>query len=412
VVLTRLAVGASGRLLRAVRPRRLVPVLGLAGASWAGLALAGTAMAPRLPTAASDSWRAIVGHAVVAVDSLADLKRFTAETAVDPWADVPAERLLTALRGRDVVVGFVESYGRTVIDDPRYAPPVTALLDEGTRRLATAGLSARSAYLTSPTVGGMSWLAHATALSGLWVDNQRRHDVLMTSTRMTLNRAFRKAGWRTVGLMPAITMAWPEGAFYGYDALYPAAGLGYRGQPFNWVTMPDQFVWSQLHALELDRADRPPVMAEIAFISSHAPWTPVPRRIPWADVGDGRAFDEMATSGDPPKVVWQDSDRVRQQFRETVEYALDVMVSHAETFDMSNMVLVILGDHQPAPLITGEDAGRDVPVHLITADPQVLAAVEAWGWTDGLKPAADAPVVPMNALRDLILSTFSPGAVP
>ena len=42
--------------------------------------------------------------------------------------------------------------------------------------------------------------------------------------------------------MPAISMAWPEGQYYGYDHVYNAHNFGYRGLPFNWVTLPDQYV--------------------------------------------------------------------------------------------------------------------------------------------------------------------------
>ena len=41
--------------------------------------------------------------------------------------------------------------------------------------------------------------------------------------------------------MPAITLPWPEADWFGYDRVLAARDLGYRGQPFNWVTMPDQF---------------------------------------------------------------------------------------------------------------------------------------------------------------------------
>ena len=43
------------------------------------------------------------------------------------------------------------------------------------------------------------WLAHATLLSGLWVDHQQRYRTLVGGDRLTLNRAFSRAGWRTVG---------------------------------------------------------------------------------------------------------------------------------------------------------------------------------------------------------------------
>ena len=45
------------------------------------------------------------------------------------------------------------------------------MLNAGTDSLRAAGFSARSAFLTSPTFGGISWLAHSTFQSGLWISN-------------------------------------------------------------------------------------------------------------------------------------------------------------------------------------------------------------------------------------------------
>lgn len=411
LVVLALAVAATRMVARrVVRARGRAAAAGLALAlAWAALAASGAEAGRRLPYASADALRSLSVHATGAWASLDDLRRFRGIAAEDPRAAIAADRLLAGLRGRDVIVAFVESYGRTVLDDPRYAPAVTSVLERGDDTLAALGIGVRSGFLASPTVGGMSWLAHATALSGLAVDNQRRHDSLMTSERMTLNRAFGKAGWRTVAIMPAITMAWPEGAFYGYDEVYDADGLGYRGKPFNWVTMPDQFTWHALDRLELTAADRPPVMAEMALISSHAPWTPVPQLIPWEYIGNGSVFNDMATSGDPPEVVWKDPDRVRLQYRRSIEYALETMVSYAARADMRRTVIVVLGDHQPAPLVTGEDAGRDVPVHILSADPAILDAIAAWGFTPSLIPAADAPVWPMQDVRDRLIDAFTPG---
>ncbi len=207
--------------------------------------------------------------------------------------------------------------------------------------------------------------------------------------------------------MPAITLDWPESRWFGYDATYPAAGLGYRGKPFNWITMPDQFVYAALERLERSKPDRPPVMAEMALVSSHAPWTPVAELVPWDEVGDGTIFDEQVTAGDPPDVVWRDPDRVRLQYRLTVEYALKALASYAQRYGDDRLVIIALGDHQPAPLVTGDDAGRDVPVHVIARDPAVLKVFEDWGWTDGMVPGLGGPATPMSGFRDRFVAAFS-----
>ena len=131
---------------------------------------------------------------------------------------------------------FVESYGRVAVEDSSFSPGVNEVLDSGTRRLERSGFASRSAFLTSPTFGAVSWLAHATLQSGLWVDSQQRYDLLVTSPRLTLSGLFGRAGWRTVADVPANTRDWPQGAFYDFDHVYDSRNVGYRGPA---VRLPD-----------------------------------------------------------------------------------------------------------------------------------------------------------------------------
>ena len=147
---------------------------------------------------------------------------------------------------------FVESYGRVAVQDSSFSPRVDAVLDRGTAQLRAAGFSSRSAFLTSPTFGGLSWLAHSTLQSGVRIDGQRRYDQLVAHDRLTLTRAFKRAGWRAVGVMPANHRAWPEGSsFYRYDQIYDRRNLGYRGPDFGLPPMPDQYTFLALQRREL-----------------------------------------------------------------------------------------------------------------------------------------------------------------
>lgn len=316
--------------------------------------------------------------------------------------------LFQAVRGKDVFVIFVESYGRSAVDDPRYSGVTLPRLSATQTQIEAAGLQAASGWVTSPTVGGLSWLAHGTLLSGLWVDSQARYDRLMISRQPSLNRLFLQAGWHTVAVMPAITMAWPEADYFGYDQILSATGLEYRGKPFNWVTMPDQYTLFAFDRLALKPASLrgQNVMAEIALISSHAPWTPVPRLVDWDAVGDGSIFNNQATSGDPPSVVWANPERVRSQYIQTIDYSLatlgDFMARQGK-----GAVYIILGDHQPASIITGPDASRAVPVHIVTDDAQLLARFQKDGFTSGMTPVDATGERPMSELRQLLIDAFS-----
>ena len=409
LVLTPAAVVHLARLAGRHRRTTLRTVAGCAVA-WVVLAAAGAAV-PSVGALASVSAAGLAYDEVTLVRaSLHDRQVFEQQIGEDAFAGTPDDRLLTGLRGKDVLVVFVESYGRVAVEGSDFAPGVDAVLDDGTRRLRAAGYSSRSAFLTSPTFGAASWLAHSTLQSGLWVDSQRRYDQLLGADRLTLTDAFGRAGWRTVFDDPAITSDWPEGkAFYHFDQSYDSRNVGYAGPAFSYATMPDQYTLDAFRRRELAGADRPPVMAEIDLISSHHPWTPLPHLVGWNEVGDGSVFDGMPERGDSPDEVFRDPDRVREAYGRSIEYSLSTLVSFLETYPDPNLVLVVLGDHQPHHYVSGDDPGHDVPVTVIAQDPQVVHRVSGWGWDDGLRPAHDAPVWPMSSFRDRFLTAFGPG---
>jgi sulfatase-like protein len=383
--------------------------LAVCGVVWLTCAALGAQLVDGQPVAAWTTAFFAYHRALSVNASLHDHAPFSRELAVDPFRYTPNAQLLTALRGKDVVFAFVESYGRSAVEDPRIAPGVDAVLDAGTRSLRAAGFASESAWLTSPTSGGGSWLAHSTLLSGVWVDNQHRYNTLVTSKRLTLTNAFRHADWRTVAVLPDTTGPWSDGSFYGYDKIYAAHNLGYHGPTFGWATMPDEYVLSALQRLELTTGHAP-VMAEMALVSSHAPWAPLPRMIPWNDVGDGSVFDPMPATGKLVSEVWPDPGRVRTEYGRSIQYTLSSLISYLETYGTDRTVLVFLGDHQPAPIVTGGNASRDVPITIVARDPAVLSRISGWGWEAGLKPGPRAPVWPMSAFRDRFLTAFSPEA--
>ncbi|WP_246710159.1 sulfatase-like hydrolase/transferase [Martelella soudanensis] len=338
--------------------------------------------------------------------SITDMRQFERDLVARDDAG-SGDDLFAGIRGRDVILVFVESYGRSAVEDPLYSPVTVPRLENVESALAGAGFAAASGWLVSPTMGGLSWLAHGTFLSGLWTDSQARYDRLMISNRQSLNRLFRQAGWRTAAVMPAITMDWPEASYFGYDQVFAASDLGYRGKPFNWITMPDQYTLSAFERLARQpaRASGTPLMAEIALISSHAPWTPVPRLISWNDVGDGTVFNSQAESGETPQTVWSNRDDIRDHYIRTIDYSLQTLGDYITRFG-DDAVFIVLGDHQPAPIITGPDASRAVPVHVVSRDAALIGRFEADGFTASMIPARDAPEIPMDTIRARLVELF------
>ncbi|MEV4657094.1 sulfatase-like hydrolase/transferase [Micromonospora sp. NPDC049301] len=379
--------------------------------AWVACAVVGVRIVPGVPVADTGITALVGAHATQVDARLHDRERFSAQIVDDPFRDTPGDELLTGLRGKDVILAFVESYGRDAVEDPELAPQVNAVLDAGTQKLRTAGYEARSGFLTSPTFGGGSWLAHDTLLSGLWTDNEQRHRTLLASDRLTLNGAFRRAGWQTVGVLPAATQPWPEQGFFTYDRYYDAEALGYRGPKFSYAPMPDQYTMSFFQRQVRASADRP-VMAEIPLISSHSPWTAVPRMIGWDEVGDGSIYHGSAVGADSGDADDRNTGQIRGGYRQAIAYSLETLISYVQTYGDDDLVLVFLGDHQPSPVVTGEGASRDVPITIVARDPAVLDRVAGWGWQDGLRPGPDAPVWPMDTFRDRFLTAFGPTAPP
>jgi hypothetical protein len=171
--------------------------------------------------------------------------------------------------------------------------------------------------------------------------------------------------------------------------------------------MPDQFTLAAFRRNELLRPDRPPVMAEIDLVSSHTPWTPLPQLVSWDAVGDGSVFAGQPDRGPAPADVWRSAARVRQSYGRSIEYSLRSLISFVTTYRDPNLVMIVLGDHQPAKIVSGSGSGHDVPISVIAADRSVLDRVAGWGWTDGLLPGPSAPVTRMDTFRDRFVRAFS-----
>ncbi|ANN20201.1 sulfatase [Amycolatopsis orientalis] len=397
------------RLSRVVAGRRTTStrVVAVLSVLWIGCAVFGVQLAPGQPLASRSAAAYAYDDLRQVRAGIRDREAFAAEVGADAFRGTPPSGLLNALRGKDVLFTFVESYGRVAVQDSDIAPKVDAVLDAGTARLKTAGYGSRSAFLTSPTTSAGSWLAHSTFQSGVWVDSQHRYDDFVKTDRFTLGGAFKRAGWETVGVVPAHTEDWPEGQVYGYDRYYDSRGIGYHGPPFSYATMPDQFTLSAFQRAERAKPGHPPLMAEIDLVTSHWPWTPLPRMVDWNAVGDGSVYNPMPSQGKTPEEVFTDPAKVRAAYGDSIAYSLNSLISYVETYGDDELVLVFLGDHQPNPIVAGEGADRDVPITVVTRDKAVLDRIAAWNWQDGLNPDRNAPVWRMNAFRDRFLTTFA-----
>jgi phosphatidylglycerophosphate synthase len=385
-------------------------VRGLAAltAVWALCAGLSLQLVPGSPVASTSDAGLVVAQVRSTQAALRDQRRFEkAIQAPDPEASVPASDLLTGLRGKDVIIAFVESYGQVAVQGTSFSPGVDAVLRRSTASLARAGWSTQSAWITSPGFGGISQLSHSTLQSGLWVNTELRHAELVASRRFTLSGAFDKAGWRTVSDSPEDDYAWPSGtSFYHFDKLYNRFNVGYHGPAFSYASMPDQYTLAAFQRNELGPGHKP-VMAEIDLVSSHTPWAPLPTMVPWNKVGNGSIFDPMPARSESPIAVWRNAKTVQQFFGRSIQYSLQALSSWVTELNDPNLVLILLGDEQPAGPISRPGASHEVPISIVARDPSVFRQIASWHWQDGLLPGHFAPLEPMDAFRNQFLGAFS-----
>jgi hypothetical protein len=209
-----------------------------------------------------------------------------------------------------------------------------------------------------------------------------------------------------LAVMPALSCPWPEGEFWGFEKIWRTEDMGYAGPHFGWAAIPDQYTLDFIHRQERRQRDRP-LFIEYALISSHGPWEPLPPLLDdWESLGDGSVYGKTKLTGGTPvyQPMWSD---ITRKYVDSVDYTLKALREYVTRYVTDDSLIIILGDHQPAPLITGEGASRSVPVHIISRDPELLTPFEKWGFIPGMLPKTGPAALPMEQFRDWFLTAFS-----
>ena len=147
------------------------------------------------------------------------------------------------------------------------------------------------------------------------------------------------------------------------------------------------------------------------MVSSHAPWVPTLPIVPWESIGNGAAFAPFRQEGHPPEGLWVDIAELRVNYARSLDYALQAMTGFAERYLDDRTLLIVLGDHQAAPWVTGS-ASPSVPIHVLTRDPALLEPFLAWGLVPGAVPNPVQVERRMDDFRDWFVNAFSGAPLP
>lgn len=294
------------------------------------------------------------------------------------------------LDGENIFIVFLESYGTTLFDTPDYATAIAPAFEAFAARLEAAGWHAASRRLISPTFGGGSWFAHGTLLSGARLSDQSLYNLFLTTGRETLVSRFEATGYRTVALMPGTQRQWPEGAAFGFDRIYDAKALNYRGPDFGYWRIPDQFSLHRLREAELTQIGQP-LFALVVLISSHMPFHPLPPYVEdWSLLGSGIAYDPEETAA----LVAQEPDwsRLGVRYARAMADNFALIGDYLENAIPANSLVVLVGDHQPPGIVAGKNQPWTVPIHILSRAPTRLEPFLDQGYQAGLRPTAESTI--------------------
>lgn len=313
-------------------------------------------------------------------------------------------QILSELRGANVLLIFVESYGETVLSYDHYREPTLRAYERWESSLSPLGFNIASHVLESPTVGGYSWLAHLTLATGIKVTDQVRYKRLYKMRPKTIVHYFREAGYQTLVVQPA-TMVDPGDIIYPFSQHRYSWEFGYRGRNFSWAPMPDQFVMDWIRRNEIDKTEAP-LFVEYNLVSGHMPWNnQAPVVESWEEIGDGSMFRDM--KGIRFNTDWSDLTHAHQAYLTAMLYDLEVLRQYITKFVRDDTLLIILGDHQPVGEVTGYTESRGAPIHIVSRNPRFTEKFVARGYNRGMRPENRPPYPGMELFMPQFIEDFS-----
>ncbi len=312
------------------------------------------------------------------------IKESQSQTVLPPSPAFKSD--LSVLGGADVNIILFESYGMVSFANTQTYAQLTPSREALGKQIAASGLEVVSAYVGSTTFGGASELAQLALVSGINTADPFVHDLLLTTKRPTLVSFFKERGFETFGVYPALSWDWPEKSFYGFETFIDSRDMGYKGPKLGFWTVPDQYslAWlDRTHPITPASRKR---MTFFASITSHMPFHPVPPYLAdWQQILSEKPFSDAQMA----QVLSQKENWLNMlpAYTGMIDYNYQWLAGYLAQPKARESFYIVMGDHQPAANVTGPGATWDVPVHIISANPQVLRYFKDAGFKQGLDPS-------------------------
>jgi hypothetical protein len=330
-----------------------------------------------------DNWRSSQLEAA----RLAELDEPVPDRRYDPFLQ------LSLARKPNVYLLMIEAYGEILSTwDMDAAYRALAKRVEG--RLSAAGYYARSAYSASPVHSGTSWFAISTVSTGALIDRPVPYDALqLVGARVPSMRSFFESqGYRTYALQPGNGdhAGLRRLDLFNHDVVVDATALAYPGWHYGWGLIPDQYSWMRFRN-EWFKDPPSPHYVFYMCVSTHWDWGEgVP---PYVDDPRTLERDEIQPNARDPK--WPPfiegesiGTQLRRSYFRSVEYEWRVLLDVLEADHSPDIVVAIVGDHQPRleADVPGE-VTMNTPIHIVSRDRAFVESFADAGFQPGIYAA-------------------------
>lgn len=284
---------------------------------------------------------------------------------------------------------FIESYGGVATLTDYCSEPFSQLSQQLDTQLKSADWHIASNYSKSTVIGGRSWLAMTTAMTGARIEDQIQYNDLLNKhqTFPHMIAYFNQQGYETVRVstmssnkIDTMQMITIPNLFWGFDQRYLFSDIPYKGFKYDYYGgIPDQYTLGHIQENILEKAERPYFMTFITM-NSHGPWSNAP-----PIVEDWKSMDTLLNPfpNGRPKLGMHIS-----QYWELMEFELKLLTKFILKYGDDNSVFILLGDHNPAGLewkLKDRFNKWATPIHIISKDEQFVNSFHQHGFTEGMK---------------------------
>ena len=288
----------------------------------------------------------------------------------------------------NVYLLFIESYGAVATLADGFSDKFENLAGNLEAQLKSNDWHITSNYSKSPVIGGRSWLALTTTITGARIEDQIQYNGLIHEHQQFPHMVdfFNNQGYETMRVstmsskdIDTLNMITIPNQFWKFDQRLFFSDIPYRGYRYDYYGgIPDQYTLGYIQETNLDTISRPYFMTFITM-NSHGPWSVGPPIVPhWKSLD---TLYNPYTDGRPPSTMHID------QYWQLVEYELKMLTDFILKVGDEKSVFILLGDHNPAGLewkLFGRFNKWATPIHIISKDASFVNSFEQHGFTEGM----------------------------